>query len=190
MGRPFLRMTQSHPRAPAAPSGEPGILVLSRRNAQNHEPVPGEACVSITNPRQSPAALKSSTDVLRLGFHDTDRRGGNFTPMSFKDAVSVLEFGLRHRQAPLMVHCEFGASRSVAVGLFLAAWFRRPLRVTETDVLMPNPWVLRQLRLAALYGTPRFRDPKLLKCAVFGTTDFLASLVLDLHVQSGPPSTR
>ena len=149
------------------------IRVLPRADAETREPLAGEVCISITNPKQSPASLEGYADVLRLGFHDTDRVGGGFTVMSRALARDCLTFGGRHAGAPLTVHCQFGASRSVAVGLFLAAWLGRPLEVAATDVLMPNPWVLNQLRAAALYRSLSTRDWRLLNCALLGTTEYL-----------------
>lgn len=150
------------------------IRVLPRLGAERREPLTGEVCISITNPNQSPAALSDFAQILRLGFHDTDRVGGNFTVMSAAQAEGVLSFGRTHRKAPLTVHCEFGASRSAAVGLFLAAWLNRPLYIASTDVLVPNPWVLNQLRAAGLKQGLRTLDSRLLACAVFGSTDYLA----------------
>ncbi|KVP96857.1 hypothetical protein WJ97_13340 [Burkholderia ubonensis] len=155
------------------------VRVLSRHAAAKHEPLAGEVCISITNPRQSAPPLEGYTDILRLGFHDTDREGGNFTVMSREHAQAVLEFGAKHKDAPLMVHCEAGASRSVGVGLFLAAWLNRPLLLTATDVLEPNPWVINQLRAAALYRSLSQRDWRLLACAVFGNKENLAKKTPD-----------
>lgn len=149
------------------------IRVLPRLAAERREPLPGEVCISITNPSQSPAQLEGYADILRLGFHDTDRVGGHYTVMSAQDAQSVLDFAHRHRSAPLTVHCEFGASRSVGVGLFLAAWLYRPLFVASTDVLIPNPWVVNQLRAASLKRGIRSLDGRLLACAAFGSPTYL-----------------
>ncbi|HDR9103730.1 hypothetical protein [Paraburkholderia sp. A3RO-2L] len=155
------------------------VRVLSRHAAAKREPFAGEVCISITNPRQSPPPLEGYADILRLGFHDTDQVGGNFTVMSRAHADAVLEFGATHKDAPLMVHCEAGASRSVGVGLFLAAWLNRPLLLTATDVLEPNPWVINQLRGAALYRSLRLRDWRLLSCALFGSKQNLADKTPD-----------
>jgi hypothetical protein len=73
----------------------------------------------------------------------------------------------RHAAAPLTVHCQFGQSRSVAVGIFLAAWLDRQVLLAH-DVLAPNPWVLRQLRRAALPCALRWRDWRLLAVALTG----------------------
>ncbi len=155
------------------------IRVLPRRAAVNRTPLAGEVCISITNPRQSQPTLEGYADILRLGFHDTDQVGGNFTVMSREHAEATLEFAAKHKDAALMVHCEAGASRSVGVGLFLAAWLNRPLLLVSTDVLEPNPWVVNQLRGVALYRALRTRDSRLLGCALFGRKDKLAERIPD-----------
>jgi predicted protein tyrosine phosphatase len=155
------------------------VRVLPRRAAVNRTPLAGEVCISITNPRQSQPTLEGYADILRLGFHDTDREGGNFTAMSREHGKAVLEFAAKYKDAPLMVHCEAGASRSVGVGLFLAAWLNRPLLLVGTDVLEPNPWVVNQMRGAALYRSLRERDSRLLACALFGKKEKLASRIPD-----------
>lgn len=149
------------------------IRVLPRADAERRHPFEDEACISITNPRQAPADMASYADVLRLGFHDTDQNGGGFTTMSYADAKACLQFARQHAQHPLTVHCQFGVSRSAAVGIFLAAWLRRPVAVAATDILMPNPWVINQLRAAAILMGLRTFDFALIRCALFGTTNYL-----------------
>lgn len=137
------------------------VVVLPRLMAEAFEPQKGAVCISITNPSQSPARLAEGWhDVLRLGFHDTDREGGGFTAMSIDHARQVLAFMVKHRAAPVTVHCEAGASRSVGVGVFLAAWRGEPLRIQE-DVLYPNPLVVRQLRRAGLFAAVQLRNRRL-----------------------------
>lgn len=138
------------------------VLVLPRLMAEAVTPAAGAVCISITNPRQSPAQLADGWhDVLRLGFHDTDRKGGGFTAMTMGHALQVLSFAAKHRDAPMTVHCEAGASRSVGVGAFLAAWRREQLRIEE-DVLFPNPLVVKQLRRVGVREALRLRDRRLL----------------------------
>lgn len=149
------------------------VTVLPRLAAEARTPDAGEVCISIGNPRQSDPRLNGYAKVLRLCFHDTDRVGGGFQVMTYNQAKIALDFGWDHRAAPLTVHCEAGASRSVAVGLFLAAWLERPLKVEATDVLIPNPWVLNQLRAAALMRGLAKRDLALIKCGLFGTPQYL-----------------
>ena len=151
------------------------VRVLPRLVAERRATLPDEVCISITNPNQSKAQLEGFTDVLRLGFHDTDRVGGNYRVMSPDDARAVLSFAAQYRHNPLTVHCEFGASRSAAVGLFLAAWLYRPLDIVSTDVLMPNLWVLNQLRAAAFVRGLKTLDGRLLACAALGSPDYLTT---------------
>jgi predicted protein tyrosine phosphatase len=144
------------------------VIVLPRLMAESMAPPPGNVCISITNPRQSPARLHEGwADVLRLGFHDTDRNLGNYIGMSRDQAREVLEFARKHAAAPVMVHCEAGASRSVGVGAFLAAWRRESLKLVD-DVLFPNPLVVRQLRLAGAIAGLKHRDRRLLQVSWHG----------------------
>lgn len=143
------------------------VIVLSREDAESVSPPAGHVCISITNPRQSDAQLDGWADVLRLGFHDTDRKGGNFTVMSRADARAIIEFAHKHRAAPMTVHCQYGASRSVAVGAFLAAWRQEKLQITD-DVLFPNPLVIRQLRVAGVLAALTLRDRRLFQVCRYG----------------------
>jgi predicted protein tyrosine phosphatase len=144
------------------------VQVLSRQAAHVHRPGAGSVCISITNPRQSPQKLEDGwAEILRLGFHDTDRPGGNYVPMTKEQALEILELCHRHRDAPIVVHCEFGHSRSPGIGAFIAAWLDRDLKL-NTDVLNPNPWVIRQLRRHAFRLAFRWRDWRLLKVALHG----------------------
>lgn len=143
------------------------IRVLPRLQAEALDIQAPTVCISIRNPRQSDAHLDDYSAVLRLGFHDHDWPNHMFTVMSRGQAKQVLAFARAHRDQPLVVHCEYGASRSVAVGLFLAAWLDRPLSLT-VPVLLPNPWVLRQLRLAGLRAALCWRDLRLARVAMKG----------------------
>lgn len=143
------------------------VVVLPRLMAEAIVPPPGHVCISITNPSQSPARLEGWEDVLRLGFHDTDRTGGGFTTMTLAHAREVLDFAVNHREAHLTVHCEAGASRSVGVGAFLAAWRQEPLQLKD-DVLFPNPLVVRKLRQAGLLTMLLSGDRRLFEVSVRG----------------------
>lgn len=143
------------------------VVVLPRLMAEALTPSSEQVCISITNPSQSPAHLEGWADVLRLGFHDTDRTGGWHTTMTLADAHRVLEFARKHQSAPVTVHCEAGASRSVGVGAFLAAWRQEPLQLKD-DVLFPNPLVVRKLRLAGFLKALKWGDRRLLEVSVRG----------------------
>lgn len=169
------RPLQDIARAQQPRHSQNAVVVLSRELAEQWGPRPGEIALSIGNPRQSHAQLSPAfADLLRLGFHDSDREGGGFSLMTPKQARAVLKFALEHRNAPIMVHCQAGASRSVGIGLYLAAWLTRPLDVLCTDVLIPNPWVINQLRAASVSVGLRRRSTRLIHCSAFGSPKWLA----------------
>jgi predicted protein tyrosine phosphatase len=110
------------------------VRILSRVKAQLHAPREYEACISIVSPGQRPAALSSRfRDILRLEFHDLagfERPDGSYpegaVQLSDADADRIAAFALAHRDAGLLVvHCEAGISRSVAVGLAISTELSR-----------------------------------------------------------------
>jgi hypothetical protein len=131
------------------------LQVLPRLAAEALPPVPKGVVISVTNPRQAPACLDGWAAILRLGFHDIEEPAPGWKPMTLDQARAVLHFAHLHRSAPLLlVHCEHGASRSAAIGAFLAAWASLTFHWSGDGV--PNPWVLRQLgRAARRYALPR-----------------------------------
>lgn len=102
------------------------IIVLPRQEAEALVPPVSAACISITNPRQAPAALAGWADVLHIEFHDIDRPYGHFVEMKAVHAKNVIAFAKKHEYSRLYVHCEFGVSRSVAIGQFLSRWLKKP----------------------------------------------------------------
>lgn len=153
------------------------IRVLPRLEAEALLPNPNEVVISITNPNQCPARLGMGWgDVLRVGFHDTEKAWGNYVPIAPAQARDILSFCHWHRSLPMTIHCEFGASRSVAVGLFVAAWLKRPLLLPE-PVLNPNQTVLRMLRLHAVKQAFVWQDWRLLELAASGPKHFLNTIV-------------
>ncbi|WP_087863906.1 hypothetical protein [Comamonas thiooxydans] len=141
----------------------PAVKVFSRLQAEERSAEPGEVCISITNPAQLKVPLEGYGALLRLGFHDIDQVYGSFTTMSREQAWQALEFILAHKDQPLVVHCEAGASRSVAIGLFAAGLLHRPMYVANTDVVVPNAWVLNQLRACAILLALKRWDSNLLR---------------------------
>jgi predicted protein tyrosine phosphatase len=126
----------------------PRITILGVDAAEAWVPGPNEICISIRSPGAQAARLSSSfRDVLRLYFHDV----GGFPPpyppgtilFSEDDARKVADFARRHRHDidHLVVHCEAGISRSVAVALAISTtlyktwawpnWYRREWRMTR-----------------------------------------------------------
>jgi predicted protein tyrosine phosphatase len=107
---------------------------MPRAQAEKHVPDGYEACISIGSPGQQPANLSSRfRAVLWLNFHDLagfEREDGTYpdgaVQLTEDDADLIAAFALEHRGADLMVvHCEAGISRSVAVGLALSTTLGR-----------------------------------------------------------------
>lgn len=106
----------------------PRVLIMSRDEAEQFIGGPNDVCISIRSVGASPANLCSSwRDVLRLYFDDVagyDQVPDGAIDLSGEDAARVVEFALKHRDAErLVVHCEAGISRSVAIGLALSTEF-------------------------------------------------------------------
>lgn len=141
------------------------LLVLPRLDAERLNPGPEWACISITNPLQKPAVLDGGAHILRLGFYDAEHDTSNFPTMAPAQAGEVLRFVAEHVHRPLLVHCEHGKSRSVAVGLFLEGWMRRQM---TCDTSMANRLVLQRMFTAGLrYSALHLQLRRFAYCAGF-----------------------
>jgi predicted protein tyrosine phosphatase len=103
---------------------KPGIeiRVLSREAAEQYEPHGVEICISIGDPRAPPAKLSSAfAAVLRLTFHDiVANPAADDVLFGPGHAADILRFVRQWPQVErIVVHCEFGASRSPGVALGL-----------------------------------------------------------------------
>lgn len=137
------------------------IVALPRLDAESLLHTAESVCISITNPRQHVAHLGGWHDVLRVGFHDSEDPNGPHQVFSNEQARVVLAFARKYRNRPICVHCEYGASRSYATGLFLADWLQRDLLSPAGG--MPNEWVLQELRKSARFLAWKWLDWALLK---------------------------
>ena len=96
---PFAAHKQSAPRGPASVSSRaispttPSILILSVGRAEAYQPHRTEVCISITDPKASPARLSPKFKaVLRLSFTDISAP---------TEHPSHVRFGAEHAQAIL-----------------------------------------------------------------------------------------
>lgn len=105
------------------------VRIMPRAKAEAYAPGKNECCISIGSPGQALANLSSHfRDTLRLQFHDLagfQREDGSWpdgsTQLVEDDADMIAEFVARNRDMEaLVVHCEAGISRSVAVGLAIS----------------------------------------------------------------------
>jgi predicted protein tyrosine phosphatase len=114
------------------------IDVLNRQQAEDYNPqqarvidILAPVMISITSP-DKPANLKEGWyEVLRLEFHDVlptySGLDEDLTAFDTDMAAEVLDFAFKHGNRNMFVHCDAGVSRSVAVGMFIAAWQERTL---------------------------------------------------------------
>jgi rhodanese-related sulfurtransferase len=143
----------------------PTVVVMSRERAEHTRPGAGSVCISITERHHSDAKLAGWADILRLKFDDIECEGGDYLPLSSEQAREILEFAHGHRDRTITPHCQFGYSRSVAVGVFLSAWLNRPL---SADLSHPNTWVIARLCAVGLRMAIRWRDLRLLAVCLVG----------------------
>ena len=109
---------------------DPYIYILSLDQAEKFMPGPDDICISIRSPGQEPAKLNEGfLAVLRLYFSDL---GGlkepyldDEAPLSAEDADRIVAFVAEHHTdaQSIIIHCEAGISRSVAVALAISTSF-------------------------------------------------------------------
>ena len=130
------------------------IFFASREHAESLRGSPGQAVISITDPGVPEAQLhKDFHHVLRLSFYDAEP-ADEYLPaplpglFDFLMARQIDHFVGHLHAAPtdisVMVHCEYGVSRSAAVALFVEAYSKAPLEAREftSDA---NRWVVASL---------------------------------------------
>ena len=110
------------------------ITVLSREGVERHRPTQPAVCISITGSGDGAARLPFAyRSVLRLAFDDVPLAPDDCPPGARRflreDAERIAAF-LRRALAcgpeEVVVHCEFGASRSAGVALGIADGLRVP----------------------------------------------------------------
>jgi predicted protein tyrosine phosphatase len=110
------------------------LRVLSREAAERYEPRGVEVCISIGDPRAAPARLsRSFAAVLRLTFNDIVANPSDEDVLfAAEHAGEILQFVRKWPHVDrIVVHCEFGASRSPAVALGVCDAFGWPVGKLE-----------------------------------------------------------
>ncbi|MCK6412947.1 MAG: hypothetical protein L6Q55_11065 [Azonexus sp.] len=130
------------------------VFYTSRQLAESLAGSPYMAVISITDPTTPEARLDPLfRHVLRLSFFDSVP-ADEFIPalpglFDFEMARRIRDFIAEIDAAPfemsVMVHCEYGVSRSAAVALFVAAYSGAPLEAREFTY-EANPWVIERLQ--------------------------------------------
>lgn len=126
------------------------VQYTSRKLAEQLRGSPYMAVISITDPTTPEAKLDPLfRHVLRLAFFDA-LPADEYTPacpglfdrhMAAQISAFISELHAAPFEISLMVHCEYGVSRSAAVALFAAALTGAPLEAREFTY-EANQWVL------------------------------------------------
>jgi predicted protein tyrosine phosphatase len=131
------------------------VFFASRELAESLAGNPYMAVISITDPGTPEARLDPQFQhLLRLSFYDAIPADEYMPPLpglfDRNHAKRIDSFVSKLHRAPfeisVMVHCEYGISRSAAVALFIEALTGAPLNAREFTY-EANPWVLAQLLL-------------------------------------------
>ncbi len=131
------------------------VQFTSRELAESLVGNPYMAVISITDPGTPEARLDPMfRHVLRLSFFDA-LPADEFLPAPMpglfdrETARKISQFVAEIDAAPfemsVMVHCEYGVSRSAAVALFVEAYSGAPLMAREFTY-EANPWVIDRLQ--------------------------------------------
>lgn len=131
------------------------IAFTSRESAESLSGRPDMAVISITDPGTEQAKLAPDFDhVLRLSFFDAVP-ADEYLPAPMPGlfdrhmAHRISEFVEKLHAAPddlsIVVHCEYGVSRSAAVALFVEAYSGAPLQAREF-ASEANAWVIDRLQ--------------------------------------------
>lgn len=99
------------------------VIFMSRDEAEAATPLADWAVISIHDYYQDPAELKEGWQaVLQIGFYDEDLAIPGLETFSSEQADSVIAF--IERVAPtvngILVHCNYGISRSAAMAKYIA----------------------------------------------------------------------
>ena len=129
------------------------VRFASRELAESLAGSPYMAVISITDPGTPEAKLDPQfRHILRLSFFDAIPADPFMPPLpglfERRHAQRIDRFVKELHEAPfdisVMVHCEYGVSRSAAVALFVEAFSGAPLEAREFTY-EANPWVIDQL---------------------------------------------
>ncbi|MBS1143068.1 MAG: hypothetical protein H6R14_474 [Proteobacteria bacterium] len=130
------------------------VYFASRELAESLIGKPSMAVISITDPGSPPANLHAQFEhILRLAFFDAVP-ADEFLPaplpgmFDYVMARQIVNFVHALHQSPetvsVLVHCEYGVSRSAAVALFVEAYAGAPL-ISREFTGEANQWVIDQL---------------------------------------------
>ena len=127
----------------------PAFVILSRTQVETYRPSGAEVCISISDPKTSPAQLSSGfRDVLHLAFNDIASPTSMPSDVLFgpEHCRAILDFLARWPDVErIVVHCGAGQSRSPAVAIAVCELRGWPTETLETHYPLWNTWVRSEL---------------------------------------------
>lgn len=127
----------------------PTVSVVNRRIAKYMTSQP--AVISITSPGGKLQFRGLHGEVLRLEFDDVcEQYGPEYTLFDRHHAMQILRFVERNVGKDIVVHCEYGVSRSPAVAKFIIEHYgykKGHLNGFYPSRNEPNSWVFRKLEI-------------------------------------------
>jgi len=129
------------------------VYFASRQLAESLDGRPDIAIISITDPGTPDARLSDNFhSILRLQFFDAvpadeylPAPHGLFDRIMAREVSNFVQaLGASEQPVGVLVHCEYGISRSAAVALFVEAWSGAPLEAREF-ACEANEWVIDRL---------------------------------------------
>lgn len=107
------------------------VIFMSRAMASQYRFRPEDVCISITDTHnQPPEFFHKPKEVLHVAFHDhvTAAEEHHFKHRwaTVEDGRAIVDFVLKHKDSPrVIVHCNYGQSRSKAAALAIAEFTGR-----------------------------------------------------------------
>ena len=129
------------------------VYFASRQLAESLDGRSDIAIISITDPGSPDARLSDNFhSILRLQFFDAvpadeylPAPHGLFNRQMAREVSDFIQsLGAGEQPVGVLVHCEYGISRSAAVALFVEAWSGAPLEAREF-ACEANEWVIARL---------------------------------------------
>lgn len=122
---------------PAAEGATKRVYFMSRELAQRHRYEEGDVVISISDTGvAAPQFYREPSAVLALNFHDyvtpTEERQFKWRLSNMEDGEKIVDFVLKHTcAANVIVHCNYGQSRSKAVAYAIS-------KETGREIWYPN----------------------------------------------------
>ncbi|BAW19242.1 hypothetical protein [Ralstonia phage RP31] len=122
-----------------APTDKRNVIFMGRDIASGYRFRPDDVCISITDTHaEPPQFFHPPKEVLHRGFHDHvtayDEHHFKHRWAQIADGEAIVDFVLKHTDSPnIIVHCNYGQSRSKAAALAIAEFTGRNVLYANRD---------------------------------------------------------